>query len=132
MNKHSTEISVRARQDELPGLIQAISRMADEFGFPNTVVGKLQLIVEELFLNTIVHGHQSDCEMPVQIRLSGTPRAPRLDYEDSAPAFDPVPAMHNPVIPEQLGGQGLHLVRAMSKSIQYRYENGRNILSLLF
>ena len=50
---------------------------------------KANLVVEELFLNTVKHGHRGGSEAPVWITLSASEGEVSLTYEDRAPPFNP-------------------------------------------
>ena len=94
---------------------------------------RLCLVVEELFTNTVEHGHGGDCAAPVRIELVVDAAEVTLRYEDTAPAFDalaaPAPAsLDSPLPTRQVGGLGLHLVRSYAASARYAREDGRNRL----
>ena len=96
---------------------------------------RLTLIVEELFTNTVEHGHRGDSDAPVQVALGVRDDALLLRFEDGAPAFDPRPQMATPpasldapVETRPLGGLGMHLVARLARDVRYAYEGGRNRL----
>ena len=64
---------------------------------PRDTTSRLQIVVEELFSNTIKYGYGGECERPVHLRLRCSPRV-ELVYQDAAPPFDPTawrdPAPH--------------------------------------
>ena len=43
---------------------------------------RLNVVLEELFLNTVSHGHRGDCDAPVWITLEARPDAVQVTYED--------------------------------------------------
>ena len=51
---------------------------------------RLLLIVEELFTNTVRHGHGGDCDAPIGVTLGAAAAHVELAYEDTAPPFDPI------------------------------------------
>lgn len=92
---------------------------------------RLTLIVEELFTNTVKHGHGGDSESPVSLTLIPGAAALRVVYEDSAPPHDPFSAMqlpdhHTPLEQRPIGGLGVVLVARMSQDLRYEYCAGRN------
>ena len=58
-------------------------------GLPKDSSLKANLVVEELFLNTVKHGHKGGSEAPVWITLSASDGEVSLTYEDRAPPFNP-------------------------------------------
>jgi len=98
---------------------------------------RVVLIVEELFTNTVTHGHGGDSDAPVVVALTATPTALLLRYEDAAPPFDPLrrldaatASLSQPVEARPVGGLGIHLVGRYATGAHYAYEDGRNRLTL--
>jgi anti-sigma regulatory factor (Ser/Thr protein kinase) len=96
---------------------------------------KLTLIVEELFTNTVTHGHRGDSTAPVQISLEDTAAGVELTYEDSAPQYDPVAAsrrtdIESTINERRVGGLGVYLTIGLTNGAVYRFVEGRNRISL--
>lgn len=132
MSAHFTEFSVSARYAELPGLMREIARQATEFGCPPGVCERLQLVVEELFTNTIAHGYGGECAAPVRIGLSRSGDRLTLRYIDQAAAFDPGKIAPATVSTAAIGGLGLDLIQGMSKNIRYQRLGPLNVTELDF
>ncbi len=97
---------------------------------------RLTLLVEELFTNTVVHGHGADSEAPVRLECEVSPGRVALTYEDSGPAHDPfarviAPDAEASVEERLVGGLGVLLVRAMAQQVEYRRAGDRNLISLV-
>jgi anti-sigma regulatory factor (Ser/Thr protein kinase) len=98
---------------------------------------RLTLVVEELFTNTVMHGHGGDSDAPVRIVLRADPSRVELCYEDSAPPFDPLDHVaRSPIEPpadvadRPVGQLGIALVVSLVESASYLREDGRNCLRL--
>jgi serine/threonine-protein kinase RsbW len=98
---------------------------------------RLTLIVEELFTNSVVHGHGGGADAPIQVSLSCDGNEVALTYEDSAPPFDPLGAAAGERLASAgalearpVGGLGVLLVGQLARESRYAYEGGRNRLSL--
>ena len=128
MTVHSTEISVPARLAELAALQTALAERAAGFGLTPDQLGHLQLIVEELFTNTVKHGHRGDSIQRVELRLELDESALHLCYSDDAPAFDPL--ADAPAAGDERAGFGLALIRGLCRKARYVREQGRNRLFL--
>jgi len=90
---------------------------------------RLNLVLEELFVNTVRHGHRGDCEAPVWITLDAHPDAVQVMYEDTAPPFNPyahLPQMN----PDKIGGLGVLLTHELAATRDYAYLFGRNRIRL--
>jgi serine/threonine-protein kinase RsbW len=96
---------------------------------------KANLVIEELFLNTVKHGHRGGSEAPVWITLSASGGEVSLIYEDRAPPFNPF-ALATREMLEALaetrreGGLGVILAHGLTASADYSYVFGRNRIRL--
>ena len=96
---------------------------------------RLNLVLEELFTNTVRHGHRGDSEAPVWVTLSAGRKTVDLAYEDTAPPFNPygTPPDAPPdttVKMRKIGGLGVLLTRELATSREYAYLYGRNRIRL--
>ncbi len=97
---------------------------------------RIRLIVEELFTNTIRHGHGQDSDQPVILTITVRDGEVALIYEDTAPPYDPFSAVRAPdesatVDQRPVGGLGVVLIAHMARHIEYSYAQGRNRISLV-
>ena len=96
---------------------------------------KTCLVVEELFLNTVKHGHRGGSDAPVWITLVAEEGRVRLVYEDNAPPFNPFGRPTRELVKaiaheRKEGGLGVILAHALTASADYAYLFGRNRISL--
>jgi serine/threonine-protein kinase RsbW len=94
---------------------------------------RLQLIVEELFSNTVVHGYGRECDEPIEVALAVDDACITLTYEDAARAYDPLatlPALQAqlaaPIERRPVGQLGVALVAGLADDVRYAFEHGRN------
>ena len=61
-------------------------------------------------------------------------RCAQIIFTDSGKPFNPLEAVSTDVtLPAEerpIGGLGIYMVRKLSKKMEYRYENGQNILTI--
>ncbi|HKB84469.1 MAG TPA: ATP-binding protein [Burkholderiales bacterium] len=96
---------------------------------------KLTLIVEELFTNTVNHGHRGDSDAPIFITFEEDKGDVQLIYEDSAPKFDPLAAgnradIDSTIKERRVGGLGIFLTIGLTNQADYSFVDGRNRISL--
>jgi len=130
MTQHSTEISVTACHSALADLFAGLAVACAQLSVSDGDSLRLQLLAEELFINTVDHGFSGKTGAPVHLRLARDERGLTLHYEDVAPAFDP----RQPPPPRDestIGGLGLPMLQGMSREISYRRDGNRNIIDLL-
>jgi len=93
---------------------------------------RLQMIVEELFINTITHGHGGNSANAVHLELSCRSNRITLRYRDSAPAFDTSRAISHIPVENRVGGLGIALINGMSKAVRYQRSGADNIVEIDF
>lgn len=99
------------------------------------LVGRAELLVEELIANVIHHGGITDPAARLGLTIELEARGGcRLIFEDPGRAFDPVAAALPPrparVEDARIGGLGLVLLQRMARDLAYeRLPEGRNRLS---
>jgi len=120
------DCTVLARMEGLADAIAFIEAFCADRGVAASDGLRLSLVVEELFTNTVVHGHGGGSDAPVRLALRVDASHLELSYEDSAPPFDPVAhAAGSPVDPaaaiadRPIGHLGLALVVDMADRISY-------------
>ena len=126
-----------ARGDSLAAAAAFVEDFCAQHGVAHSDAMRLTLVVEELFTNTITHGHGGDCDAPVRVALVLSQEQIVLHYEDCAPGFDPrhgqdATVAHLDATPEErkLGGLGVHLVVQMAHRLEYDFDDGRNKLQI--
>jgi anti-sigma regulatory factor (Ser/Thr protein kinase) len=121
-----------ARMRDLRGFLEAFCAAA---GIARDPCLRLNLVLEELFTNTVRHGHGGDCDAPVWVSLAHEPGRVRITYEDTAPPFNPYAKLQTQAADGSLemrkeGGLGVLLTREMTKARDYAYLFGRNRIRL--
>jgi anti-sigma regulatory factor (Ser/Thr protein kinase) len=125
-----------ARLSALPEVAAFIAEAGARAGVPAGPCQKLTLLVEELFTNTVVHGHRRESDEPVRVALEVGPGRFALTYEDTAPAHDPFAGVQPPdetadVEERPVGGLGVLLVATMARDVEYRRADDRNRIRLV-
>ena len=125
-----------ARRDALPRVDAFLGEVCSGAGLGRDTCLRLTLLVEELFTNTVVHGHEGDSEAPVRIECEVSPGRVALTYEDTGPAHDPFARVIPPdtgagVEERPVGGLGVLLVSEMAQQVEYQRAGDRNRISLV-
>jgi serine/threonine-protein kinase RsbW len=123
----------RARLDEATNVSTFVESCVA--GLPPRLIMHLQLVVEELFVNTVRHGHGGDSEAPVDVTLCADGDRVTLVYEDSAPAFDPFATIESPDPTASLetrsaGRLGVFLVTQLAERREYARTGDRNCVTV--
>jgi anti-sigma regulatory factor (Ser/Thr protein kinase) len=88
------------------------------------VMMKLRLAVEELFVNTVTHGHGGDSAATVEVTVRIARDRVVLEYADSAPPFNPFASVERPdatvaVEARSVGRLGVFLIAELAERCDY-------------
>lgn len=124
-----------ARLSTLPDVLDYLRQACRHIGVEPVAVLRIELVLEELFTNTVRHGYRGDSEAQVWLHAVGAPGSLFVTYQDAAPPHDPL--AHTTLLAESLddraiGGLGIRLARELTSAIAYRRAGGRNVLTLTF
>ena len=124
-----------ARLDQMRPVQAFLEAFCEAAGVQRAQCLRLNLVLEELFTNTVKHGHRGDCDAPVWIGLTRADGAVQVVYEDKAPPFNPYARLSEPVVDttvsmRKIGGLGVLLTNELAASRDYAYLFGRNRIRL--
>jgi serine/threonine-protein kinase RsbW len=124
-----------ARLSELGGVRAFVESFCGEAAIPREHCLRLNLVLEELFVNSVRHGHRDESDAPVWVTLDRRTDTVQVTYEDTAPPFNPYARL--PVTPpdttvemRKIGGLGLLLTKELAATRDYSYVFGRNRIRL--
>jgi anti-sigma regulatory factor (Ser/Thr protein kinase) len=131
------EIEARSSIDEIERIVAFIDGWCEAQSLPDDLRFKLHLVAEEFSMNAIMHGYRDREDGWIYIRLVASPDALSLVFQDEAPLFDPLSEAASPdlaasIEDRQVGGLGVHLIKEMTRSIGYRRDGSRNVLTADF
>ena len=99
---------------------------------PDTIVRSLQVALDELLTNVIMHAQHASG--PIELQLARSAGTLDVTIRYSADAFDPTAAKGAAapasVSDSQLGGLGIPLVRALMDEFRHEYIDGCNVVYL--
>lgn len=95
----------------------------------------VSLCLDELFTNIATYGYGGDNSKKIclDLSVSESPRVLRVEVRDSAKPFNPLtdakePDLTSGVEGREIGGLGIFLIKKYMDGIDYKYENGQNVL----
>ena len=119
------------RMDAFPRVAALVEQAAVAAGFGPDDTLRLRLVIEELFTNTVTHGHGADSEAPVRLTLDSDAGRVAVTYEDTGPPFDPATATAPEPPGRHPGGLGLVLVKRLGRDLMYTRLPDHNHLTLV-
>ena len=119
--------------------VARLSRLVEAFGEAEGLgldaVFSMNLALDEVVTNVIRYAHDDDGQQhPIIVRLAIEQDVLTAQVEDDGRAFNPLeaptPDIGAGIDERRIGGLGIHLVRSVMSSVEYRREDGRNVLTM--
>ena len=125
----------------LPNDVQAVPQLNDfvveaclAVGFDSKMSRKIRLSVEEAVVNVMDYAYSEGIEGTVDIEVVTDQKSLKFIITDSGKPFDPTAKpevdLSLPGEERQIGGLGIHLLRTLMDSVDYKRIDGKNILTL--
>lgn len=139
MSGSPATLTIPAELKRLTEVQQFVCRTAQSMGATPVLCPKLELVMEEIFVNIVNHGRpkvKPDVEIVCsREEVDGAERL-RVSFRDWGPPFNPLdkesPSLEQDVELRPIGGLGIHLVLRMADHCEYsRLEDG-NLFTVCF
>ena len=124
------------RLDQLERIYEAVDELGESEGWPPGMVYQVKLVLEELGVNIVTHGHSNEPDHEFEVVLDSDTEALTIELRDEGPPFNPLTDSPEADVESGLddrpvGGLGIYLVRTMMDELSYRREHDRNILTIV-
>ncbi|MDR1818786.1 MAG: ATP-binding protein [Methanobrevibacter sp.] len=130
------DIVVFSRKKELKNILKVIQNFLNPYNPSNDFKLKINLVIEEIFINIIKHGYKSskDKEIKISYMIEENPKAINIKFVDKGILFNPCIYAHNLEAyisnVHYKGGLGIIIIKSNVDEISYKSENNCNILSI--
>ena len=128
-------MAIKTTRDELERIASAIEGLGEQDDWPDDLVFRVNLVLEELILNVIDYGTEgSDPDITLEIASEGDTIS--IDLSDRGRPFDPLteapePDLTSAVGERRVGGLGVHLTKTLMDEVSYSRNANRNRLSIV-
>ena len=121
--------------------IPRLAAIVDQFGAAHHLaeddVANIRLAVDEIVINVIIHGYEDvgdDARHRIQVTIELAGDLLTMTIDDDARAYDPrsapPPQFNLPLEQRRRGGLGVHIVKTIMDTFDYRRDNGHNIVTM--
>lgn len=119
----------------VPEIIATVMAAAQHCALSPEVLGHVELAVEEAAVNVASYAYGGG-PGTIVLRLDHRPSELQVELEDRGVPFDPLaappPDLAVPLEQRRVGGLGIFLIRKVAKTVTYRREGDRNVLTIVF
>ena len=127
-------INIPAQLENLYETLNWINAKMEAAGFNERARDKVMLASEEIFVNIANYAYDGvDGLVTVGFTLSDDSSA-LVEFQDAGTPFNPLsrpdPDLSASVEQRGIGGLGIFLAKNLMDSVEYRFEDGRNILCM--
>ena len=126
----------QAARSDIPAVMEFVEAQLKKFNFPvEDAIAIINIAVDEIFSNIVRHGYP---ERPGPVTVSvykGTQAQTALiRFEDEGIPYDPLakadPDITLSIEKRSYGGMGIFMVKKMMDDVKYKYEDGKNVLTI--
>lgn len=128
-------LTIAATLENLEVAQAFVERELEEIGCPPRVVFQVSIAVEEIYVNIARYAYNPDIgEATIQFSVGGDPLQIVIQFLDSGRPFDPLAKKDADTTlsaeDREIGGLGILMVKKSMDTVEYIYEDGKNILTI--
>jgi serine/threonine-protein kinase RsbW len=127
-------VSLAPELSDIGNLFRMIETFGEANDLPEPKVYVVNLMLDELVTNLVMHGNSNGETLTADIRLQLGKGGITLTVADDGQPFDPTaaetPDVNAALEDRQVGKLGLHFVKSLADEVSYRLENGWNLLTI--
>ena len=129
------ELTIAATVENIGAVTDFVNEQLEALDCPMKAQMQIDIAIDELFGNIAHYAYNPDVgEATVRVEVTGEPLSVVITFIDGGVPYDPLAAADPDTTlsaeERAIGGLGIFMVRKSMDEITYRYENGRNILSI--
>lgn len=129
------ELIVPALVDELPHVQEFVTNQLEAVDCPMKAQFQIELAVEEIFVNIVSYAYHPEIgQAMVRCEVCDEPLSVTIEFQDQGKQYNPLSREDADTseqgLMERDGGLGILLVKKNMDAVEYRYENGKNILTI--
>lgn len=129
------ELNLSATAENISAVTKFVDEQLEALDCPMKAKLQIDIAIDEIFSNIAQYAyHPAVGEAIVRVEVSEDPVSVIITFIDSGVPYDPL-AFAEPDISfsaeeRSIGGLGIFIVRKSMDDVTYRYEDGKNILSI--
>lgn len=126
-------LTVKAIPKSIEDITEFANKILEQHECPVMIRTKISVVIDEIVSNVCSYAYPDDNgNLTFEIGMTGN--TVQMIFKDSGQPFDPLakpdPNVSIPTSQKQIGGLGIFMTKKMMDSVEYRFENGENILTI--
>jgi len=129
------ELTIAATVENIGAVTDFVTEQLEALDCPMKAQMQINIAIDELFGNIAHYAYDPEIgEATVRVEVAEDPLSVIITFIDGGVPYDPLAAADPDTTlsaeERSFGGLGIFMVKKSMDDITYRYENGRNILSI--
>ena len=129
------ELTVDASIENIQAVTEFVDEQLEAMECPMKAQMQIDIAIDELFGNIAHYAYGGDeGEAQVQMDVSQDPRCCQVVFRDKGIPYNPLekedPDISLSAGEREIGGLGIYMVKQYMDKVEYRYEEGYNILTI--
>ena len=133
MSSDSLSLTLLNEPSAVPRAAEQVEAFCRDRNIPGPIAYKFNLALDETLTNAISHAFADGGHHRIDVLVESRDGYLTATVSDDGVPFDPLaqppPDVHAPVEDRKIGGLGIHLLRTLMDTIEYRRHDGRNRLT---
>ena len=127
-------VVLRSHRSEVERLWTIVEGFGEAQQLSADDTASINLVLDEVVINVIKYGYDGADDHAIRVTLERQADTVIVEVEDEAKPFNPLdvppPNLDLPIEERPIGGLGIFIVRSTMTNVEYRRDNGRNILTM--
>lgn len=129
------ELTIAATVENIDAVTVFVDEQLEALNCPMKAQMQINIAIDELFSNIARYAYNPDVgAATVRVEVMGNPLSVIITFIDGGVPYDPLAAAEPDATlsaeERTVGGLGIFMVKKIMDEITYRYEGGKNILSI--
>ena len=132
----SISMTIESKHQELDRITSAVEELGSKSAWPDDLIFKVNLVLEELTLNIMNYGYEDDEVHLIEVSISADEESVTIEIVDDGKPFNPIvdapqPDLNASVMDRKVGGWGIHIVRTIMDVVTYERDENKNRMKLV-
>ena len=124
------ELAIEAKTENLDAVLQFVSEQLESADCPVKAQTQIAIAVEEVFVNIAHYAYSPEIgDAAIHVTVGDEVV---IEFEDSGKPYNPLendaPDITSSAEEREVGGLGIFMVKNIMDAVEYRYDDGKNIL----